>query len=54
MLGCAHHLTQRGNNRQPVFSVDDHGRVYLEMLREQAEGFGKHGENMGTLPVFLA
>ena len=37
--GCAHHLTQRGNNRQPVFFVDDDRRVYLELLREQAERF---------------
>ena len=37
--GCPHHLTQRGNNRQPVFFVDDDRRVYLELLREQAERF---------------
>jgi len=37
--GCAHHLTQRGNNRQDVFFVDDDRRVYLEMLAEQAERF---------------
>jgi REP element-mobilizing transposase RayT len=26
-VGCAHHITQRGNNRQPVFRVDDDRRV---------------------------
>ncbi len=39
-VGCAHHVTQRGNNRQPVFFVDDDRRVYLEFLQEQA---GKYG-----------
>ena len=37
--GCPHHLTQRGNNRQPVFYVDDDRRVYLKLLREQSERF---------------
>ena len=35
--GCAHHLTQRGNNRQPVFFVDDDRRVYLELLAEEPQ-----------------
>ncbi len=39
-VGCAHHITQRGNNRQDVFFVDDDRRVYVELLREQA---GKYG-----------
>jgi len=38
--GCAHHITQRGNNRQDVFFADDDRRAYLELLREQAERFG--------------
>jgi len=38
--GCSHHITQRGNNRQDVFFVDDDRRVYLEILREQGERFG--------------
>ena len=38
--GCPHHMTQRGNNRQDVFFVDDDRRVYLEILAEQAERFG--------------
>ena len=37
---CRHHVAQRGNNRQNVFFVDDDRRVYLELLREQAERFG--------------
>ncbi len=40
MAGCAHHITQRGNNRQDVFFVDDDRRVYLELLREQAVKYG--------------
>ena len=39
IAGCPHHVTQRGNNRQDVFFVDDDRRVYLEFLREQALRF---------------
>ena len=39
VVGCAHHITQRGNNRQGVFLVDDDRRVYLQILQEEA---GKH------------
>ena len=38
--GRPHHVTQRGNNRQDVFFVDDDRRVYLGLLKEQAERFG--------------
>ena len=38
--GCPHHVTQRGNNRQDVFFVDEDRRVYLSLLREQAGRFG--------------
>ena len=38
--GVPHHVTQRGNNRQDVFFVDDDRRVYLALLGEQAERFG--------------
>jgi putative transposase len=30
-----HHITQRGNNQQDIFFVDDDRRVYLELLKEQ-------------------
>ncbi|NLH42349.1 MAG: transposase [Planctomycetes bacterium] len=39
-VGCAHHITQRGNNRQDVFFVDQDREVYLQILAEQA---GKYG-----------
>ena len=39
-VGCAHHITQRGNNHQAVFFVDDDRRVYLELLQEQADKYG--------------
>ena len=39
-VGCAHHVTQRGNNRQDVFLVDEDRRVYLELLQEQAAKYG--------------
>ena len=32
--GCPHHVTQRGNNRQDVFLLDDERRFYLETLGE--------------------
>ena len=35
VAGAAHHVTQRGNNKQDVFFVDDDRRVYLELLWEQ-------------------
>jgi len=38
--GVPHNITQRGNNRQDVFFVDDDRRVYLELLAAQAERFG--------------
>ena len=38
--GALHHITQRGNNRQDVFFVDDDRRVYLELLRQQSERYG--------------
>jgi putative transposase len=42
-VGCAHHVTQRGNNRQDVFFVDDDRRVYLELLQEEADKYGLGG-----------
>ncbi|HPO17508.1 MAG TPA: transposase [Candidatus Hydrogenedentes bacterium] len=38
--GVGHHVTQRGNNRQDVFFVDEDRRVYLSYLRESAERYG--------------
>jgi putative transposase len=32
--GVAHHVTQRGNRRQPVFFSDDDRRLYLALVRE--------------------
>jgi len=32
--GCPHHITQRGNNRQDVFLLDDDRRFYLATLGE--------------------
>jgi putative transposase len=43
-VGCAHHITQRGNNREPVFFVDDDRKVYLELLET-----GKPGETGDSL-----
>ena len=38
--GALHHITQRGNNRQDVFFVDEDRHVYLELLRQQSDGYG--------------
>lgn len=39
-VGFAHHIAQRGNNRQDVFFVDDDRQVYLQLLKEQADKYG--------------
>jgi putative transposase len=38
-IGYPHHITQRGNNRQDIFFVDDDRRVYLELLEEQCHKY---------------
>lgn len=38
--GAPHHVTQRGNNRQDVFFVDDDRRVYLRLLAQLAAQHG--------------
>jgi putative transposase len=40
LAGCPHHITQRGNNRQDVFFVDDDRRVFLDLLRDASAKFG--------------
>jgi putative transposase len=34
------HITQRGNNRQDIFFVDDDRLVYLQLLADQARKYG--------------
>jgi len=38
--GCPHHVTQRGNNGQDVFFVDDDRRVFLDLLSDACDRFG--------------
>src|SRR3989339_1535890 len=42
--GWAHHITQhitqRGNNRQDIFFVDDDRLVYLDYLKQRADKYG--------------
>jgi len=40
IAGVPHHIRQCGNNRQDVFLADDDQRVYLDLLKEQADRFG--------------
>ena len=35
-----HHVTQRGNRRQPVFFGDDDYRLYIELLGEHCRACG--------------
>jgi putative transposase len=39
IVDMPHHITQRGNNRQDVFFVDDDRRIYLSILKEKAEKY---------------
>ena len=39
-VGVPYHVTQRGNNRQDVFFVNDDRRCYLDLLREASRRFG--------------
>ena len=38
-VDCGHHITQRGNNRQDIFFVDDDWLVYLELLSRQCNKY---------------
>jgi len=38
--GTAHHVTQRGNNRQDIFFVDGDRRTYLAYLKESSARYG--------------
>jgi len=38
--GVAHHVTQRGNRRQPVFFSDSDRRLYLDLVCEGCAGAG--------------
>ena len=53
--GCAHHVTQRGNNHQDVFFVDDDRRVYLGLLKRAAAQYGLliHGYCLMTNHIHL-
>ena len=37
--GFAHHITQRGNNRQAIFFVDDDRLVYLDYLKQNSDKY---------------
>jgi putative transposase len=39
IIDCPHHITQRGNNRQDVFFIDDDRQRYLSFLHEQSEKY---------------
>jgi len=38
--GVPHHITQRGNNKQDVFFVDEYRIAFLRLLKEQSQKFG--------------
>ncbi len=39
IAGCAHHVTQRGNDGQAVFAEDEDREVFLTQLQEASERF---------------
>jgi putative transposase len=39
-VGAPHHITQRGNNRQDVFLVDEDRLTYLQLLAQQSRSCG--------------
>ena len=53
--GVPHHITQRGNNRQDVFLVDEDRRFYLDTLAEDCRrcGVGVLGYCLMTNHVHL-
>jgi len=55
VVGAAHHITQRGNNRQDVFFVDGDREHYLSLLKLQAEQYGLiiHGYCLMTNHVHI-
>jgi len=55
VTGIAHHITQRGNNRQDVFFVDDDRRVYMDLLKKNCEKYEMrvHGYCLMTNHVHL-
>ena len=55
MPGVRCHITQRGNNQQDVFFVDDDRRVYLRLLQEATKLYGLtvHGYCLMTNHVHL-
>lgn len=48
--GVPHHITQRGNNRQDVFFVDDDREAYLAILAKQAARHGLRILGYGLMP----
>ena len=50
-----HHVTQRGNNRQVVFFVDDDRVTYFGLLHEEAQKYGLavEGYCLMTNPIHL-
>jgi putative transposase len=53
--GVPHHITQRGNNREDVFFVDDDRRAYLRILAEESAAYGLtlHGFCLMTNHIHL-
>ena len=40
MLAVSYHITQRGNNKQDIFFVDDDREIYLQFLAEESSKYG--------------
>ncbi len=48
LAGCAQHVIQRGNNREPCFYAEADYKAYLTFLKDAAV---KHQKSMGSEPL---
>ena len=39
-IGYPHHITQRGNNREPVFCVDENRQYFLNLFQKVKQNGG--------------
>ncbi len=49
-IGYPHHITQRGNNREPVFFDDHDRRTYLGLLKHYAQEYQTHIQAYCLMP----
>lgn len=50
IVGCPHHVTQRGNHRQKVFYEESDYLLYIELLRKHFERYGVSMPGFAIMP----